>query len=1089
MQGTKSVAICLALAVLCSSNGSGAAHGGYYRYPALHGDTVVFAAEGDLWTVGLDGGLAERLTTHPGEESHPAISPDGGRLAFSATYEGPTEAYVMPVEGGLPRRLTYDGEWSRISGWTPDGRVLLATRKYATLPSTRLVAIDTTTLETAQIPLAQASEGDYGPNGILYFTRLAAQGSYTKRYRGGTAQDVWKFDPQAPEAVPLAADYDGTSRHPMVWDDRIYFATDRDGTMNLWSMTPAGDDLVQHTFHDGWDVKTPALSGGRIVYQLGADLRVFNITKDTDRAVPITLRSDFDQLRETWIEEPMDYLTAAHIAPGGEAVVLTARGEVFVAPASEGRFVEASRSPGVRYRHARFLPPDGESLVVLSDETGEVEWWRLSRTGTEPPERITSGGDVLRYDGIPSPDGRWIVSYDRNQEMHLIEVSSGRSREIDFAPQWGYDEPRWSPDSRYFIYARQAHNTFQQIRLYDVRAEETLILTSDRYESYDARWSPDGEWIYFLSDRRFHSIVPSPWGRRQPEPYFDKQTQIYLLALRDGRRSPFDPATELDPRETDEEEDDEDVDGAPPDVRIDRDGLRERLHLAPAPPGNYTELSVAEDRLFWLSSEAGERGRHDLMMMKITSRDPEPQVLAEEVKSYQLSLDREHLLIRRGDALFVIDAVSSAPADLDDGRIDLSHWRFPMQPAEEWRQIFVESWRLMRDYFYDPGMHGVDWDAILAKYLPLVERVTSRSELDDLMGQMGGELSALHVYIRKGDEREGPEDISMGSLGAVLQRDPDAGGYRIRHIYRADPEQPSELSPLARPGVGVAAGDVIRAINGVPVLEAPHPGALLRNQAGRQVRLSILPGGRGQARDLIVIPMPAGGEYDLRYDEWELTRRELVDSLSAGRIGYVHLRAMGTANIAEWYRDFYPVFDRRGLIIDVRHNGGGNIDSWILEKLQRRAWMYWAERIGDTSWNMQYAFRGHMAVLADEWTASDGEAFAEGFRRLGLGKVIGTRTWGGEIWLSFSNRLVDKGILSAPESGVYGPEGEWLIEQHGVDPDIMVDNLPHATFQGEDAQLVTAIRHLEKLIREEPRPVPEPPPYPAIEMNGEEGRD
>jgi len=392
--------------------------------------------------------------------------------------------------------------------------------------------------------------------------------------------------------------------------------------------------------------------------------------------------------------------------------------------------------------------------------------------------------------------------------------------------------------------------------------------------------------------------------------------------------------------------------------------------------------------------------------------------------------------------------------------------------------MFVEAWRLERDYFYDRGMHGLDWPAIRDRFLPLVDRVTDRAELNDILAQMVGELSALHIFVRGGDVRRGPDQVAHGSLGATFTRDEPAGGFRVAHIYMTDPDNPAGLSPLARQGVGVQEGDVIEAVNGAPALSSPEIGGLLRNEADRQVLLRVKSKARGAPRDVVVVPITVGRENTMRYDEWEYTRRLQVEKASQNTIGYVHLRAMGSGDIAQWAREFYPVFDRDGLIIDVRHNNGGNIDSWILEKLLRKAWFYWQPRVGTATWNMQYAFRGRLVVLTDENTASDGEAFAEGFRRLGLGKVIGTRTWGGEIWLSSSNFLVDRGIAAAAEIGVFAPEGRWLIEGHGVDPDITVDNLPHATFEGKDAQLEAAIAHLQAEIKAHPVPAVKPPAYP-----------
>ena len=360
--------------------------------------------------------------------------------------------------------------------------------------------------------------------------------------------------------------------------------------------------------------------------------------------------------------------------------------------------------------------------------------------------------------------------------------------------------------------------------------------------------------------------------------------------------------------------------------------------------------------------------------------------------------------------------------------------------------------------------------------MPLVERVTSRAELSDVIGEVLGELSVLHTSVRGGDVRSGEDDVRVASLGARLTRDEAAGGYRVEYIYQSDPDYPDEMSPLSDPDLGVENGDVIEAVNGVGTLEVAHIGALLRNQVGELVRISVRAGESGSSRDIMVEPI--GNERNLRYSDWEYTRRLEVEDEGEGQIGYVHLRAMGGANLTEWYRNFYPVFNRQGLIVDVRGNRGGNIESFILEKLMRQAWMYWKENVGEPSWNMQYAFRGHVVVLVDQNTASDGESFADGFRRLGLGEVIGMRTWGGEVWLGSSNRLTDNGLARAPSMGVYGPEGEWLVEQIGVIPDIVVDNLPHATFNGQDAQLDAAIEYLQQKIAEEPRPVPPHPDYP-----------
>jgi tricorn protease len=942
--------------------------------------------------------------------------------------------------------------------------------------------------------LSQASDGVFDPAGkTLYFTRLPFQGSSTKRYKGGLIQHLWKYSDGDDEAVPLTADFEGTSKEPVWWEGRIYFVSDRDGSMNLWSMNETGGELRQLTHHREWDVKSPSVSQGRIVYQIGPDLYLYDIAADTDRLIPITLASDFDQEREKWVKNPMEYLTAAHVSPDGDRLVLTARGEVFVAPAEQGRFVDATHQPDVRYRTACFMP-DGKSLLALSDATSELEFYRLPANGVGPPEQLTSDGHVFRFAGVPSPDGKWIAYDDKNLELWLYDIDKKKSRRIATGRADGFSDLRWSPDSQWLAYVRVADNTYPQIWIYSLKDPNATVLTTDRVNSYSPVWSSDGKWIYFLSERHLESAVSSPWGLREPEPFFDKPVKLYSIALLREERSPFQPADELysvteETKKDDKGKDkkkskdtdkktDEDTNSVP-EVKIELAGIQSRLQAVPVPPGNYSDLSTDAKHLFLIEHGSGLEGRTNstLMVLEITNTDPKLKTLAENIKSYELSLDRKKILIRKDDNFYIVDADSAPPAKLEKS-VDLRNWTFPIEPRREWRQMFVEAWRLERDFFYDRNMHGANWPAILKRYLPAASRITDRAELGDLISEMVGELSALHIFVFGGDIREPPDQIGIGALGARLAPDAANGGYRVSHIYDSDPDYPEDASPLVLPGVDVREGDVIEMINGVATLSVPDFSELLRNQAGHQVLLRVKTPGAPASRDTIVNPISVGRQSDLRYREWEYNCRQRVEELSKGDIGYLHLRAMGPADIARWARDYYPVFQRKGLIIDVRHNNGGNIDSWVLEKLMRKAWFYWQMRVGEPIWNMQYAFRGHVVVLCDQETASDGEAFSEGFKRLGLGKLIGMRTWGGEIWLSFNTDLVDNGMASAAEDGVYGPEGKWLIEGHGVDPDIVVDNLPHATFEGADAQLQKAVEYLQEQIRENPVPVPPHPPYP-----------
>jgi tricorn protease len=1113
-------AIALASPLLASPASAGPR--GYYRQPAIHADTIVFVSEGDLWKVSASGGVATRLTSHPGDETFPRISPDGSLVAFTAQYEGPTEVYVMPLAGGLPTRLTYDGSRAAVAGWKPatgdqPALIIASTSRFSGLPNAQLTLINpaaaggpaTRTL----VPLAQAADGVYADDGTLFFTRLAFQGSHTKRYKGGTAQTLWRFAPGADASQPLSADYAGTSAGPMWWNGKVYFLSDRDGTMEVFRMNPDGSGVEQVTSHQGpderlLDVKGAAMSPqGRIAYQLGADIWVCDAATGATARLDITLDSDLDQTRENWVEKPMDYLSATSLSPDGSRVALTARGQVFVAPKEPGRLVEVTRRDGVRYRNARFMP-DGKTLVMLSDESGEVELWTAAADGSTPPARLTADGAVLRWEAIPSPNGKKIAHHDKNQKLWIADAQTGENTLIEQNAVDVFQSINWSPDSRWLVYVAWAPNFNRQVRLYDTLAGTVTDVTTDRFDSGEAAFSPDGQWLYVLSDRNISTMVRSPWGQLQPEPFFADKTQVFLVALRPGLRSPFQPPDELfDPKaearkkdeqaKSDKKPDEPPADQAPAPgepaksepakveppqdepkvaaVEIQLDGIADRLQAVPIPPGNYSGLSVGEKRVFLITSPTGGE-TSDLLAFDIGYKDLDAKAIAKDVTGYELSIDGKSLLVRKKASLSIIDAGSGAGADLAKNAVNLSGWTFPIIPREEWRQMFVEAWRLERDYFYDLNMHGTDWRGLLERYMPLVDRVATRGELSDLIAQMVAELSALHTFVRGGDERRGPDNIAPAALGAALKRTDD--GYRVAHVYQADPDYPDRLSPLARPGVNVGSGDVIIAVDHRPAADAPDLGALLRGKAGRQVLLTVRPAAGGDARKVVVTPISTGSEEDLRYHEWEYTRRLAVEAAGKGDLGYLHLRAMGAENMNEFARGFYPVFNRKGLIIDVRHNRGGNIDSWLLSRLLRTAWFFWQPRVGDPFWNMQLAFRGHVVVLCNERTASDGEAFAEGVKRLGIGTVIGTRTWGGEIWLSSSNFLVDGGIASASEIGVYGPEGQWLIEGHGVEPDIVVDNEPHATFKGADAQLDAAIEFLRKEIRDKPVDVPPPPRHP-----------
>ena len=520
---------------------------GFYREPAIHGQTLVFAAEGDLWAVPVTGGLAHRLTSHASEETDPVISPDGTTLAFTARYEGPAELYTMPLSGGSPVRQTWEGEASIATTWTRDSKLVYTTTHYSTLPNPEMVQLDLANTHPHHHPALRRDRRQlrrHRAHALLLASGLSQQCHQALHRRHGAA-DLEVHRRRDSEAVQLTVGYRGESHSPMWWNGRVYFVTDRDGTMNLWSMDESGQDLRQLTHHSGWDVREPDLDAGRIVYQLGADLWLYDVASGQSTLIPIAIASDLDQLRDRWVADPTASITSAHISPNGDRVVLTTRGRVFVAPAKQGRLVQATRKDSVRYRDAIFLP-DGKSVLALSDETGELEFMKLPANGVGSDSALTRNGSILRFGGTPSPDGKWIAYADNNRDLWVLNTATGTQRKISENRE-GIGDLAWSPDSKWLAYTMTALNTFQQIKLFGVDAQNTVTLTTDRVNSFAPAWDPKGEFLYFLSDRNLHTTVGSPWGSRQPEPYFDRSMELYQVALHTGLRSPFLPNDELHP--------------------------------------------------------------------------------------------------------------------------------------------------------------------------------------------------------------------------------------------------------------------------------------------------------------------------------------------------------------------------------------------------------------------------------------------------------------------------------------------------------------------------------------------------------------
>ncbi|MET0981736.1 MAG: PDZ domain-containing protein, partial [Telluria sp.] len=879
--------LALSLALI---GGQAAAVDPYFRFPAVRGDTIVFTAEGDLWRTTTSGGEATRLTTHPSSETHAAISQDGKSVAFAASYEGAQEAYVMPLEGGLPRRITFENGGVTVLGWTAQGEVLVSTENSSGPAKHRIVAaLDPVSLTRRVLPLADANDAALDDAGrTVYFTRmgLSMTNDNVKSYRGGAHAQLWRFDlASKAEAQPL---FKGESTHnrannrrAMWWKGRLYFISDAGGADNLWTALPDGSDRRQLTNHKEWDVRTASLGDGRIAYQLGADLRVFDIASGVDARLSASLLSDFDQQRVRRVKSPLDALSSIEVANKLARIVLTARGRVTIAGTGNHRRVEIAVPEGARARAAVFSHDD-KWIYAFVDTSGENEVWRYAADGSGHGERLTTDGASHRSNLYPSPDGKWLAHTDKKGRTWLLDLAARTNVIIDDAGQAGLDSSNqvvWSPDSRNLAFVRAGSSERRdQIGMFNLATRAISFVTTDRYEASSPSFSPDGKWLYFLSARHFNVGNVSVWGDRNMGPVFDKRVGVYALALQaqsyPDMRFPFKPEDELTlPEEKSPEAAARAAVKAPgadepdggrnaavaaataaaaatragsdkpkqPTPPIAYSGLRERLYEVPVAPGNYRALAVDDKRLYLLDAD-DDGAKGTLKTVAISRSAPQPETFVANVREFGLSFDRKHVFYRTfargapGDML-IVDAGAKAPADLTKSKVKIDDWAVSSNPRMEWKQMFNDAWRMHRDFLYDANMRGIDWNAARARYAPLVERVTDRAELDDVLGMMVGEVGALHSQIRPGDVRRAAAEGIPASLGAVLSR--TAEGYRVDRVYRSEPELPSEAGPLAAPDVDVREGDIITAVNGKSLREARDIADLLLDTAGKQVLLHV----------------------------------------------------------------------------------------------------------------------------------------------------------------------------------------------------------------------------------------------------------
>lgn len=1101
------------------------AEAGYYRDPTIHRETVVFACEDDLWTVPASGGVARRLTSNPGRASAPALSPEGERLAFAGRDEGNDEVYVMPAAGGEAERLTYLGAATRVVGWAPDGAEILfaSDARSPFRRSVDLYAVPAAGGEPERLPVGPAASISYGPGGGVVIGRNTTDIARWKRYRGGLTGELW-VDAAGDGEWRHLIELDGNVAVPLWVEDRIYFVSDHEGVGNLYSCDPDGSGLRRHTDHADYYARHPATDGARIVYHAGADLFLFDPEDDESHRIAVEFYSPRAERKRRFVKADR-YLRGYDLHPKGHSVALTARGQAFAMHNWEGAATRLAAGDGeegaARHRLAAWLH-DGRRIALVCDATGEeaVEV-HAARNGFDAngesaaPERIEAEAIGRPVSLFASPTDDALALTNHRNELVLVDPNDRSARVLDRSDHGPIRGAAWSPDGRWLAYGFQRSRQTSAIRLCDVGSGEVHDATEPVLWDERPGFDPEGKYLYFVSRRDFNPV----YDNLHFDLGFPKGMRPCLLTLAADEPSPFAPR----PAETGDDDDkadnkaDENGDagdgtaenaaagengeageGGPEALRVDLEGITGRVVAFPVSEGRYGRVRGIKGKVLfssypvegsldrdWFSTGAPPaRGKVEVYDFAQRTREP----LIEGITDFEVSGDARTLIYRAGNRLRVLKAGEKPKKDAGNkpgrksGWLDLGRPKVSVQPAAEWRQMYREAWRMQRDNFWTADMSGVDWQEIYERYRPLLDRVATRSEFSDLMWEMQGELGTSHAYEMGGDYRPEPR-YGQGFLGAEVDYDPASDAYTIARVIRGDAWDENRGSPLARPGLNVRPGDRVLAVGGRRVGDGVSPAALLVNQAGSDVELTVA-APDGEPRTVTVKTLR--GETPARYREWVEENRRRVHEATGGSVGYVHVPDMGPPGYAEFHRGFLAEVERDGLIVDVRFNGGGHVSELVLEKLSQQRLGYSIPRWGRPSPYPELSVAGPMVAITNELAGSDGDIFSHAWKMKNLGPLVGKRTWGGVIGIDLNGRLLDGTVTTQPEYSFWFHDAGWGVENYGTDPTIEVEITPADHAAGHDPQLERAIAEARRLMDERPpdkpdfdgRPRLAPPPLP-----------
>jgi tricorn protease len=1058
------------------------------RFPAVNGDKVVFTYAGDLYTVAKSGGMARKLTNHDGFEMFAKFSPDGKQLAFTAQYDGNTEVYLMPAEGGVPVRLTYTATLGRddisdrmgpnniVMAWTPDGKNIIYRSRKQTFNDFvgSLYKVPVTGGLSSELPLSTGGFCSYSPDGSkLAFNRVFREFRTWKYYQGGMADDIRIFDFVTGE-VSNITNNDAQDIFPMWHGNNIYFLSDRDRTMNLFVYQTDTRQVRKLTNYTEYDIKFPSLGNNSIIYENGGYLYVFDILSENVTKLSITIAEDFYGGRNE-LKDVSKSVSGSDLSPDGKRIVFSARGEVFSVPAEEGITRNLTQSPGAHDRNATWSP-DGKYIAYLSDKSGEYEIYIEAQDGSQEAVQLTSNADTYKFSISWSPDSKKIMWSDKKLRLQYVNIDTKEVKLVDKSQVWEFSQFTWSPDSRWIAYRTQLPTSFGKIMLFNTETGRKYAVTDDWYTSNSPSFSADGKYLLFASGRDFNPIYSeTEWNHA-----YQNMERIYMVVLAATTPSPFAPKNDEvaikaeEPAKTDtkkkDDPDEKDKMAETAITKIDTAGLGDRIIGIPVRPSNYFNINAFNDKIYYNEMMDGGDG----ISFKVFDLKTKEETELGKGMIYGVSFDRKKMIISQDKKFAVID-IPSGKVTLSKF-VDLSGLKAFVDKDQEWEQIFDEAWRQMRDFFYVENMHGVEWAAMKEKYGQMLPYVNNRNDLNYLIGEMIGELNVGHAYVSGGD-KPSPAKIKTGLLGAKVSK--DASGYfKVDEILKGQNWSSSMRSPLTEQGVNVKEGDFILAVDGKPVNEMPDMYAALLDKADKPVELTV-----NSSASLVgarkVIIRPVDSEANLYYYNWVQHNIDYVNARTNGEVGYIHIPDMGPEGLNEFVKYFYPQLGKKGLIIDDRGNGGGNVSPMIIERLRREItrsnMVRNAEIPGQTPRQMML---GPMVMLINQYSASDGDLFPYAFKKHAMGTVIGVRTWGGVVGIRGSLPFIDGMDLRKPEFASYSSEtSDWIIEGIGVEPDIIVDNDPAQEYKGNDAQLDKAIEIISQQIKDYKGvpPIPEGP--------------